>query len=510
MSALRVGVLLDGPRLAAWAAWVLRSIAEHRDLTLALVIRVPAPRPSRGKLFALYEWLDRRLFAAEPDASETVDCSALLERVPRDAAAVDVIVRLAGPRPDAGLRKAARYGVWSLRWGRAGEPAPPLLWELSVRAPVVECVLEMLTEDGTEVISRSTSRADVISLERNRNAAYWRGAQLVVRGLDELAAGRWRPEATHASAPPGAAPTDAETARHVVTLTARVARRKLHDAARQHQWFMGVRRRSGDRLPHEDPSPWRHVVPPRDRSYADPFVLRYGTETFVFLEELLHRRRRGRLAVGRLEPDGQLRAVEPILPCEHHLSYPYVFRHEGNVFLIPESGDVGSVTLFAMRRFPRDWEPVATLVQGVNAVDATVHAHDGMLWMWMTVGDETFLYLSDSLERGWTPHPRNPVVSDARTARPAGRPFLQRGRLIRPSQNCAERYGGRVIFNEVVELTPEAYRERPCGTLGAEWAGRGNLAAHTYTFDGEWEATDGLRTFARLSGARRRTATTRG
>ncbi len=56
------------------------------------------------------------------------------------------------------------------------------------------------------------------------------------------------------------------------------------------------------------------------------------------------------------------------------------------MFLIPESGDVGTVTLFAADRFPHEWEPVATLVEGVNAVDATVHAHDGILWMWLTVG----------------------------------------------------------------------------------------------------------------------------
>jgi hypothetical protein len=504
MGALRVGVLLDGPRLAAWAAWILRSIAEHRDLTLALAILVPAPRPARGRLFAIYEWLDRRLFVAEPDASKIVDCAELLDGVPHQAADVDVIVRLGGARPE-GIE--ARHGVWSLRWGRVGDAAPTLLWELSARAPVVEVVLE---RDGAEVISRSTSRTDVISLERNRNAAYWKGAQLVMRALEDLAAGRMRPAATRTAAPPGAAPTEAETARHVAAVTARVVRRKLRDAALQHQWFVGVRRRSGDRLPHEDPSPWRHVLPPPDRSYADPFVLRHGTETFVFLEELLHRTLRGRLAVGRLDPDGELREVEPILPCEHHTSYPYVFRHKGSVFLIPESGDVGTVTLFAAERFPHEWEPVATLVEGVNAVDATVHAHDGILWMWLTVGDETFLYLSDSLERGWALHPRNPVVSDVRTARPAGRPFQHRGRLIRPSQNSAERYGGRVIFNEIVELTPDAYRERPCGSLGADWAGGRNLAAHTYTFDGEWEATDGLRTFPRLSAARRRTATTPG
>ena len=505
MSALRVGVLLDGPRLAAWAAWVLREVVQHRDLTLAQVIVAPAPRSVRPRLFALYERLDRRLFGREPDASRTLDCSATLEGVPRQGPA-DVILRLGRAPPGDDVRDAAPHGVWALRWGRGD--GPPLLWELIVRAPVADCVLERLTGQGAVEIARSRSRNDVISLERNRNVAYWMGARLMLRGLDDLAAGRLPPPRAPVAVRRDITPGAAETTRHVAAVATRVVQRKLNDARRQHQWFVGVRRRTGDRLPHEDPRQWSAVLPPPDRSYADPFVLRDGADTYLFLEELLHLSGRGRLAVGRLDGDGELLGLEPILPCDHHTSYPYVFRHDDRVFLIPESCATRRVMLFAAVRLPTEWEPVAPLVEGVDAVDATLHARDGLFWLWLTHGDETFLYSSDRLVGGWAPHPRNPVVSDVRTARGAGRPFLHGDRLIRPSQNCAERYGGRVVFNEVVVLTPDAYVERPCGSLGPDWAGPGNLAAHTYTFDGDWEATDGLRTFPRLSGARRRTATT--
>ena len=64
-------------------------------------------------------------------------------------------------------------------------------------------------------------------------------------------------------------------------------------------------------------------------------------------------------------------------------------------------------------------------------------------------------------------------------------------------------------FHLQPDLTPDEYRERPCGSLGPEWAARTNLAAHTYSADGGWEATDGLRTFPRplLSAVARGTAT---
>jgi hypothetical protein len=503
-------VTLDSTRVPAWIVWILRSIRDHPDLALAVVALDGEPPRKRRTLFELYEALDRRLFAIEPDPLAPVDASAELTGVPRVAPGdvegirrhhADVVLQLGARPAEPAVADAARYGLWRYRHGR-----PTLFRELSAGVPATESVLEEIDREGERVIYRSTGACDPISLNRNRVPTYWKSARFAVRRLEDLATGRWEPGPPEpmARAPQQNGPTGAETVRHVVKVTGRVARRKLRTAALQHQWFLGFRRHDPDRMPHENPAPWRTVLPPTDRSYADPFVVHHGGETYVFLEELRHDSGRGALAVGRLDADGDLTGVEPILPAAHHTSYPYVFTDGQEIFLVPESGEAGRVDLFAATGFPTGWYHAATLIEGVNAVDATVHRHDGTYWMWVTIAvpggrlyDETFLYFSDRLDSGWVPHPGNPVVSNARRARPAGRPFMHEGRLIRPSQDCAGRYGSRVVFNEVETLTRDEYRERPCGAIGPEWAGVPNLAAHTYTFDGEWEATDGLRTFPR-------------
>ena len=511
-SPLRVAAMLDVTLVPAWTAWLLTAIRERRDLALALVIQAEPLRDRRGAVLRLYEMLDRRLFPAEPDAFAPVDVSATLAGVPRagsrEAGAhdLDVILHLGGERPRGPELTAARHGVWSYRFG-AGTP-PALFWELARAQPYAETALDLLEPDGgSRPIYRSVGSVDAVSLNRNGVPAHWKSARFALRRLEDLAAGRWQPGARDdVPAPPGAAaPSNADALRHMAAIGGRIARRKLHLAVYQHQWFLGLRRRDGDRLPQDDPAPWRPVLPPSDRSYADPFVVRHGGETYVFLEVLPHDSGVGELAVGRLTADGALADLEPILPVPHHTSYPFVFRDGDATFLIPESGDAGRVELLAATDFPVGWERVATLLDGVNAVDATVHAHGGLYWMWVTtavpggrLNDETFLYFSDRLDGGWAPHPRNPVVSDARRARSAGRPFVHDGVLIRPSQDCSARYGRRVVFNAVELLTPDEYRERPVGTLGPEWSPLRSLAAHTYTFDGEWEATDGLRTFPRL------------
>ena len=133
--------------------------------------------------------------------------------------------------------------------------------------------------------------------------------------------------------------------------------------------------------------------------------------------------------MGRLERGGELSALEPILRAPHHLSYPFVLRDGGQTFMIPESSEAGRVELWAAADFPTGWTRAAVLLEGVTAVDASVMRHGGMYWMWVNqsfeggrLDDETFLYFSDRLETGWTPHPRNPVVSDARRhVQPGGR-----------------------------------------------------------------------------------------
>jgi len=508
--------MLDAVLLPAWAAWIVTAVHSHPNVVLALVIRNRPARPAR-RLFRAYAALDRRVFPTVPDALASVDVSSDLAGVPwADAAAardhdLDVILHLGGERPEGPVLAAPRYGVWSYRFGVGG--APPLFRELARAAPAAESALEILGEDGqVRPIYRSIGSTDAVSLHRNRVPAFWKAARFAIRRLEDLQSGRWRPDAFEVERPPApAGPSTAETVRHVAAIGGRVGRRKLHLAAFQHQWFVGLRRRGGERLPQDDLTPWRPVLPPPDRSYADPFVVEHRGDTYVFLEVLPHACGIGQLAVARVTTDARLADITPIVPAPHHTSYPYVFCDGGRMFLIPEAGDTGRVELLAATDFPVAWEPVATLLEGVNAVDATVHAHGGTYWMWVTVAvpggrlnDETFLYMSDRLDGGWTPHPRNPVVSDARRARPAGRPFVHRGMLIRPSQDCSGRYGRRVVFSAVERLTADEYGERVCGSLEPGWAAGPNLAAHTYTFDGEWEATDGLRTFRRrLTPARR-------
>jgi hypothetical protein len=117
------------------------------------------------------------------------------------------------------------------------------------------------------------------------------------------------------------------------------------------------------------------------------------------------------------------------------------------------------------------------LLDGLYAVDATLAEVDGRWWMFANVGvegalnyDELCIFHAPSPLGPWTPHRRNPVKSDARSARPAGRLFHWNGDLYRPAQDCSGAYGSAIVINRVLRLTASEFREEPVSRIEAKWA----------------------------------------
>ena len=194
-------------------------------------------------------------------------------------------------------------------------------------------------------------------------------------------------------------------------------------------------------------------------------------------------------------PDGTLGPHETCLDTGRHLSYPHVFEHAGEHFMIPESGADHEVVLYRSTDFPRGWKRERVLQRGLFAVDTTGLEHEGRWWFFATVGErpggevELLLFSAESLTGEWTLHPANPICSDVLRSRGAGAILTDGGRLVRPSQSCAPVYGHSLLFNEITTLNPRDYAERTYRTIRPTWA-RGLIGTHTYNRAGRHEAVD--------------------
>ncbi len=180
-----------------------------------------------------------------------------------------------------------------------------------------------------------------------------------------------------------------------------------------------------------------------------------------------------------------------------HLSYPYLVEADGRLLCIPETHEAAEVGLYALERFPDRWIKVADLLTGVRIVDATLFRH-GEHW-WLAGSEPTGLtyelnlWYASAIAGPWHPHPANPVKMDVRSARPGGTPFHADGVLYRPAQDCSRTYGGRIILNRVLTLTPTDFREEQAATVEPDPAGPFPAGVHTLSRVGEQTLIDGKR-----------------
>jgi hypothetical protein len=490
---LRVGLLVDAP---VQPAWVARLVSEIGASTFArvVVLATAAGEPRRESLLRrlwrglfhdVYLRLDEALFPGDPDALAPTDLRPLLPGCPEvGIAAADVgrlrehdldvaIVQSRVLRP-ADCSRIARHGAWSL-CGAAADEAEAAAGMLEVlrgegSTPVE---VEAWTSATRQVIGRSHGPTEPVSVRCNRDRLCWKGSALLLRGLRDLAERGATTAEAGAPAPPPLKPTNLAMAALSLRHALRYARRKLLDLVTNEQWYLAYRFEDAP----GDFTRLLEAMPPKDRYWADPFPVRTRDgRTFLFFEELRYKDPKGRILA--MEIDREKGPGEPFLVLErdYHLSYPHVFEWQGQYWMVPESSKNRTVTLFRCESFPDRWVEERDLLRGIEAVDTTLEEIDGRWWMFVNVTaygagnrDELHVYHAETPLGPWTPHAGNPVRSDCRGARPAGRLFRRDGKLFRPAQNCAGGYGTSIVIHRIDVLTTSAFRETPVAEILPDW-----------------------------------------
>lgn len=231
------------------------------------------------------------------------------------------------------------------------------------------------------------------------------------------------------------------------------------------------------------------------RFYADPLVVVVDGQHHLFVEDLPSATGRGVISHTVLTRDGAAATPVPVLETGFHLSYPYVFAHDGEMWMLPEASASGRLDLYRAEAFPNRWVLAQTLIDE-PVHDATLFQHGGKFWIaagsvvaQSSTWDALSLYHAPTLLGPWQPHPQNPVLIDARSARPAGRLWQRDGALYRPAQDCSTHYGGRLAINRITTLTPDAFAEDVvCDVSFTDHAHL--IGPHSLSFAGGLEVVD--------------------
>jgi hypothetical protein len=220
-------------------------------------------------------------------------------------------------------------------------------------------------------------------------------------------------------------------------------------------WRCAIVKRAAAQISQTDLTPDNLLWLPSPRQFAyraDPFGLWLDGNLHIFVEAFDHRTLKGSIELLVYDENFKLIRQQMVLSKPWHLSYPFVFPADDQIWMLPEARRSGELTLYRARDFPGAWEAAAVLEVPGDAVDATPLYHDDKWWLcYARVGrngastSELNLAYADRLTGPWRLHPLNPVRTGLRSTRPAGTPVPRAdGGIDLPVQDCSRTYGGSV------------------------------------------------------------------
>jgi hypothetical protein len=285
---------------------------------------------------------------------------------------------------------------------------------------------------------------------------------------------------------------------HYLIQMARSLLTSLLDRYRVEVWNVGVVGASIEDIVREGRVPsvrWLRS-PPRHCFYADPFALPGESSDQILLEEMNFREGRGRISLVTLRDSEERRGPRPLIEQSCHMSYPYMFIYEGEIYCVPETYQAREVQLYRATHYPDEWSRVGTLIEDFAGIDSTVVMYESRWWLFCTDADtgsldHLYIWHAESPLGPWIPHHLNPVKRNIRSSRPAGRPFVLDGWLHRPAQDCSRIYGGAVTINRIIKLDPTAFEEETVATIEPARVGRYADGIHTICPMGDQTLIDG-------------------
>ena len=397
-------------------------------------------------------------------------------------------VLLATPDADHVKLDGVAVPVWSVQFGTSPHQHRfPGLWEVVHRSLSSVSLVETVPASASPHILESiVARTDPRSWIRNQAALAEKASDLLRRWLLPVAARKKRPslELPALTNPLHGDGSEANLA--ILRLLSRFAKHAIGSYLSVEQWQLAVDS-SPDFSRLANP---QVVTPPADRFWCDPFLLEKDGALHVFIEEYPYRSGKGHIAVLSRSSSGEWSGPVTALDKPYHLSYPFVFEHEGELLMLPETTAAGRVELCRCVRFPDQWELDTVLIDNIAGADGTLWYQDERWWLFLDVRDELCIFYADSLRGPWLPHRLNPVKSDARSSRPAGRIFRNGEDVVRPAQDCSVQYGREVVFNKITRLGVSDFEELEIGRLHTPW--NGSTGCHTFNQAGNITVVDRL------------------
>lgn len=540
---LTIGILIDSRLIPAWEYSFIEELRASDYSRISLIMEDVKPvsederKTGRGRLiFRLHQKIDELIFLRRNNYAARKDINNILKDVPSiklsptiinsfeyfsesDIKEIrkhnpDIILKLSYGFPRGEILQLPKYGVWSYSMKNFTSEREDTTgyYEIIRRNPVTVSELAIIrdTGEGNTVITRTFESTCAYSISFNRDKLFRRASLFVPRVVNgtykhghnylkrlEKKYDKGNSDITGQILAPSFFSSVRSLASSMLIFLCKVFKKIIFTDP--FSWILLFRISPDNDFLYYNYRNFNQIKPSNDKFWTDPFVISKGDKYYLFVEEFIYSKNKGHISVLELDKNGLIQNVQKVIEKPYHVSYPFIFEADDVYYMIPETGENRTIDLYKCTEFPDKWIFVKNIMSNVNAVDSTLFFYNNKWWLFTLIdkidnflggSPELFLFYTDDFLSGkWTGHALNPVVTDVRSARPAGKIFIKEGEIYRPSQNCAGRYGNSFDINRVLILTETDYREEKVIKVRPDWDSR-LQGTHTFNFDGDFTVID--------------------
>ncbi|MFN2438282.1 MAG: hypothetical protein ABR503_03715 [Chitinophagaceae bacterium] len=529
MEKLKVGILINSEKeVAAWELETIRQLETANFISEIIFISYGSPqRTTNNWAYHLFKKFESWWFTSEYVASRKVSIptsykSLKLVALSKDDRLIinnedanllkheslDIIYHSQNNFTEENVSSLAKFGLWSISFGHKQYQGnqPRAFWEVMNDEPVTGSELQVNYNNKGFIVYDCITKTVPYSVLNNFNSIAWRSSSFLYFRLREL---YLLGEEIFFSKYPLLRTTTVKalelpSAEKLISLFIRNICRYLfyrwNEKSKNYKFTLLYKK--GTYTPEDrELKNFISLSLPANTFWADPFVVKEDDKSSIFFEEFKIKTGKAHISLIEIDSAGNLSNPQTILEKGYHLSYPFVFKHNGQYYMLPETSANKTVELYRATAFPTKWELVQTLINNIILIDPTLFLKNETWWLFGTTqthpftstNDQLMLYYSkDLFSNDWKSHPQNPVASHLSNCRPAGKIFEKNGKYYRPAQNNASKqYGYAIVINEIIMLNDQTYKEERVLEINPSKE-NGLLAVHTLNFSDDITVIDGI------------------
>jgi hypothetical protein len=215
------------------------------------------------------------------------------------------------------------------------------------------------------------------------------------------------------------------------------------------------------------------LKPTKYSCIADPFLFKLKNNFFCFVERFDFSVKKGTIDAYQIVGNNFVH-LGPVLEEPFHLSFPFLFEYNSDVYMCPESSESGSIRIYKATNFPLKWRFHKILSTPKIGVDPLIFKHGNLWWLFLNTditstgnfSNELSIYYSHSpLSACWKSHKLNPIFIDSEKSRNGGLLSIGKQKFRVGQTQSYDLYGSAISLYKIKKLNRFNYEELKIASL---------------------------------------------